>query len=35
MSVYAAPLRDMKFAVKELIGLDDIARVAGVRGSHP
>lgn len=29
MSTYAAPIRDMKFAVKELIGIDDITALPG------
>ena len=29
MSIYAAPIRDMKFVLKELIGLDDISALPG------
>ena len=29
MSEYAAPIRDMKFVMKELAGLDDVARLPG------
>ena len=35
MSTYAAPIRDMKFAVKELIGLDDIAGLPGCEDLTP
>ena len=29
MSIYAAPLKDMRFVIKELIGIDDIAALPG------
>src|SRR5581483_9977313 len=29
MSTYAAPVRDMKFVIKELVGLDEITRLPG------
>jgi alkylation response protein AidB-like acyl-CoA dehydrogenase len=35
MSTYGAPLRDMKFAVKELIGMDDIAALPGCEDLTP
>jgi 3-(methylthio)propanoyl-CoA dehydrogenase len=35
MSTYAAPIRDMKFAVKELVGLDDIAALPGCEDLTP
>ena len=35
MSTYAAPIRDMKFAIKELIGLDDVAGLPGCEDLTP
>ncbi len=35
MSTYAAPIRDMKFVVKELVGLDDIAALPGCEEVTP
>ncbi|HVY04793.1 MAG TPA: acyl-CoA dehydrogenase [Burkholderiales bacterium] len=35
MSTYSAPIRDMKFAVKELVGLDDIAALPGCEDLTP
>ena len=35
MSTYAAPIRDMKFAVKELVGLDEITRLPGCEEFTP
>ena len=35
MSTYAAPIRDMKFAVMELIGLDDITGLPGCEDLTP
>lgn len=35
MSTYAAPLRDMKFVVKELTGIDDIAGLPGCEDLTP
>ena len=35
MSTYAAPIRDMKFVVKELVGLDDITALPGCEEVTP
>ena len=35
MSTYAAPIRDMKFVVKELVGLDDITGLPGCEDVTP
>ena len=35
MSTYAAPIRDMKFVVKELVGLDDITALPGCEDVTP
>jgi len=35
MSTYAAPIRDMKFVIKELVGLDDIAALPGCEEITP
>lgn len=35
MSTYAAPIRDMKFVVKELVGLDDVAALPGCEEVTP
>ena len=35
MSIYAAPLRDMQFVIKELVGLDDIAALPGCEEVTP
>jgi 3-(methylthio)propanoyl-CoA dehydrogenase len=35
MSTYAAPIRDMKFAIKELVGMDQIAKLPGCEEVTP
>ena len=35
MSTYTAPIRDMKFVIKELVGLDDIAALPGCEEITP
>jgi 3-(methylthio)propanoyl-CoA dehydrogenase len=35
MSTYAAPIRDMRFVVKELVGIDDIAQLPGCEEVTP
>src|SRR4051794_7633763 len=35
MSAYAAPLDDMRFALKELAGLDDLATLPGFENAAP
>ena len=35
MSDYAAPLKDMQFVLKELAGLDQVARLPGCADASP
>ena len=35
MSTYIAPLPDMRFVLQELIGLDEIAELPGLKKSPP
>ncbi len=35
MAEYTAPMRDMKFVIKELIGLDDVASLPGCEEVTP